>query len=62
MFLTQPNPFQGNCDPWLASTPHSSGMIVCMCDGHVRTFSPSMSPTIWWYLNTPAGGEVLPND
>jgi prepilin-type N-terminal cleavage/methylation domain-containing protein/prepilin-type processing-associated H-X9-DG protein len=62
MFLTRPNPFQGNCDPWQVSTPHSGGMIVCMCDGSVRSVSPGISPTTWWYVNTPGGGEVVPSD
>jgi prepilin-type processing-associated H-X9-DG protein len=59
MFLTRPSP--GNCDPGLGSTAHSSGMMVCMCDGSVRSVSPSIGPTIWWYINTPAGGEVVPD-
>jgi prepilin-type N-terminal cleavage/methylation domain-containing protein len=62
MFQVQPNPFQGNCDPTNVSTPHSSGMMVGLCDGSVRSLSGSISPTTWWYANTPAGGEVLPDD
>jgi prepilin-type N-terminal cleavage/methylation domain-containing protein len=62
MFLRQPTPFQGNCDPTLFSTPHPGGMVVSLCDGSVRTVSASISPTTWWYVNTPAGGEVLGND
>jgi hypothetical protein len=37
-------------------------MMVCMCDGSVRFVSSSISPRTWWYVNTPAGGEVLPTD
>jgi prepilin-type N-terminal cleavage/methylation domain-containing protein/prepilin-type processing-associated H-X9-DG protein len=62
MFQVRPNPFQGNCDPTFASTPHTGGMTVSMCDGSVRTLSGSISPTVWWYLNTPAGGEVITGD
>jgi hypothetical protein len=62
MFQVQPNPFQGNCDPNLAATPHASGMIISLCDGSVRTLSASVSPITWWYLSTPAGGEVLPSN
>jgi hypothetical protein len=62
MFEVRPNPFQGNCDPTFASTPHTAGMTVGMCDGSTRTLSGSISPTVWWYLNTPAGGEVLTAD
>jgi prepilin-type N-terminal cleavage/methylation domain-containing protein/prepilin-type processing-associated H-X9-DG protein len=62
MFLRQPTPFRGNCDPNFASTPHGSGMVVSLCDGHVRIVSASISPRTWWYLNTPAGGDVPGND
>jgi hypothetical protein len=62
MFQVQPTPFQGNCIPWLGSTSHAAGMVIALCDGSVRTLSASVSPTTWWYLNTPAGGEVLGND
>jgi hypothetical protein len=62
MFLLRPNPFQGNCDPTFASTPHTAGMTVGLCDGSAHTLSGSISPTVWWYLNTPAGGEVITGD
>jgi prepilin-type processing-associated H-X9-DG protein len=62
MFLVRPNPFQGKCDPGFASTPHSGGMTVGMCDGSARTLSGSISPTVWWYLNTPDGHEVIIGD
>jgi prepilin-type N-terminal cleavage/methylation domain-containing protein len=62
MFQVRPSPFQGNCDPNLGSTPHSSGMMIRLCDGSVRSLSVGVSPTTWWYLNTPRGGEVVPGD
>jgi prepilin-type N-terminal cleavage/methylation domain-containing protein len=62
MFLTRPTPYQGNCDPTLASTGHTGGIVVGMVDGSVRLVSSSISPTTWWYALTPAGGEILPND
>jgi prepilin-type N-terminal cleavage/methylation domain-containing protein len=62
MFLRRPTPYQGNCDPNYFSTPHVGGMVIGLCDGSVRTVSASISSTTWWYLNTPAGNEVLPND
>jgi prepilin-type N-terminal cleavage/methylation domain-containing protein/prepilin-type processing-associated H-X9-DG protein len=61
-FQTQPRPYNGNCDPTLASTPHSGGMQVAMADGSVRTLSSSITMYTWWYLCTPSGGEVLPAD
>jgi hypothetical protein len=62
MFLTQPTPFLGNCDPTLASTGHTRGMMVGLVDGSVCFVASSISPTTWWYALTPAGGEILPND
>jgi prepilin-type processing-associated H-X9-DG protein len=62
MFQVQPSPFNGNCDPGLASTPHPGGMMIGLCDGSVRCVSAGVDPTIWWHLNTPKGGEVLPDD
>src|SRR5262245_37502857 len=61
-FQVQPTPFDGNCDPRLAATPHASGMPVCLADGSVRTLAPSMSGTTWWAAVTPTGGEVLNPD
>jgi prepilin-type N-terminal cleavage/methylation domain-containing protein len=60
-FQTQPTPFKGNCDPTLASTPHSV-MMVGMCDGSVHGVSPSVSGNSWWAACTPNGREVLPSD
>jgi prepilin-type N-terminal cleavage/methylation domain-containing protein len=59
-FQLQPRPYLGNCDPTLASTPHSSGIHAGMADGSVRFFSAGLSPYVWWYLCTPAGGETIP--
>lgn len=61
-FQRQPMPFQGNCDPTLASTPHPTGIHAGMADGSVRFLSASVSPYTWWYLCTPAGGETIPPD
>jgi prepilin-type N-terminal cleavage/methylation domain-containing protein len=60
MFQVLPN--LGNCDPNLASTAHTGGMMVGLVDGSVRCLPSSTRPTTWWYAFTPAGGEVLPND
>lgn len=61
-FQRQPTPFRGNCDPTLASTPHSGGIHSGMADGSVRFLSASISPYTWWYLCTPAGGETISSD
>ena len=61
-FQVQPAPFNGNCDPTLASTPHAGGIHVCMGDGSARYLSAAVSPYTWWYLCTPAGGETIPAD
>jgi prepilin-type N-terminal cleavage/methylation domain-containing protein len=62
MFQVQPTPFNGNCDPGNASTPHSSGMTIGLCDGSVRRLSATVDPATWWYLNTPRGGEAISGD
>lgn len=61
-FQTRPNPFNGNCDPTLASSPHVGGIQTCMADGSVRFVSSSITNFTWWYLTTPRGGEVIPGD
>ncbi len=61
-FQVQPNPYRGNCDPTLASSPHAGGIQVGMVDGSVRFLSASISGQTWWALCTPAGGEVLGSD
>lgn len=55
-------PRQGECSPFLAQTPHRSGMIVAMMDGTVRTLAPSMSHTTYWAAVSPNGGENLGPD
>ncbi|MDY3558984.1 DUF1559 domain-containing protein [Gemmata sp. JC673] len=55
----QAAPRSGHCDPALAQTPHQSGMLATMADGSVRTISPSVSPTAYWAMITPAGGEIV---
>jgi prepilin-type N-terminal cleavage/methylation domain-containing protein len=65
--VTKPVPFQaapqsGTCDFTLAQTPHTSGMMVALGDGSVRSISPSISQLTFWSAVTPAGGEVLGSD
>ncbi len=61
-FQVSPRPARTNCDPRLAQTPHSGGMLAAIADGSVRTLSPGMSPTTYWGAVTPASGEVLDLD
>jgi type II secretory pathway pseudopilin PulG len=61
-FQVRPQPFNGNCDPTMASSPHASGIHACMADGSVRHLSAAMTMYAWWFLCTPKGGEVIPFD
>ncbi len=61
-FLVRPSPSRGNCDPTLASSPHTGGINVGMLDGGVRFLSAGISGKTWWEACTPAGGEVLGPD
>ncbi len=61
-FQSRPDPYNGNCDPTLAASPHPSGIHLALADGSVRTLSDSVSTFTWWYLQTPRGGEVIPAD
>jgi prepilin-type N-terminal cleavage/methylation domain-containing protein len=61
-FVTQPNPYLGNCDPTRASTGHAGGMNSGLADGSVRSLSSSISGTTWWAAVTPNGNEPLAND
>jgi len=61
-FQVQPNPYQGNCDPYRASSPHPDVITTLLCDASVRNVSSGISPTTWWWACTPSGGEVLPSD
>ncbi|OWK41740.1 DUF1559 domain-containing protein [Fimbriiglobus ruber] len=50
------------CDPRLASSPRSAGILTGLGDGSVRFLSASTTPTTWWYACTPDQGEVLGSD
>jgi prepilin-type processing-associated H-X9-DG protein len=51
-----------SCHDGLAQTPHASGMLAAMCDGHVRTLAPGMSETTYWAAVTPAANDSLGAD
>ncbi len=61
-FLVQPRPYNGGCDPTLASSPHPNGIAVGLADGSVRHLSAGITLYTWWYLCTPSGGEVISPD
>jgi prepilin-type N-terminal cleavage/methylation domain-containing protein len=58
----QVQPTQNNCNHFLASTGHSSGMVVCMGDDSVRTLNPTMANITYWYACTPDAGDILGPD
>jgi prepilin-type N-terminal cleavage/methylation domain-containing protein/prepilin-type processing-associated H-X9-DG protein len=45
-----------------ASSRHSGGINVGMCDGSVRFIKATVSITTWWAVGTRAGGEVISAD
>jgi hypothetical protein len=48
-----------NCDPRLASSPRSAGILAGLGDGSVRLLAGTIDPNIWWALCTPDGGEAI---
>lgn len=49
------------CDARVASSGHTGGVNVGLCDGSVRFVAQSISPFTWWYALTPQGGDILGN-
>jgi Protein of unknown function (DUF1559) len=47
------------CDFTRASANHTGGMNVIFADASVHFLSGGLNPNVWWYLNTPAGGEIV---
>jgi prepilin-type N-terminal cleavage/methylation domain-containing protein len=62
LFQLQPTPYNGNCDPFRASSPHTGVIQALLGDGSVRMIAAGISPNTWWWACTPSGGEVLPSD
>ncbi len=58
-FQTQPTPYQTACNPLVASTPHTGGMVTALSDGSVRSLSPGLSGNTWWAAVTPDGNDQL---
>lgn len=57
----QVRPKLADCNPQLAQTPHSNGLLAATADGGVRIVYQGVSPSIYWGAVTPDGGEV-PSD
>ena len=55
----QVSPRPEDVDPSIPQTPHRVGLTVAMFDGSVRTISPSVPPSVFWAMVTPAGGEIV---
>jgi prepilin-type N-terminal cleavage/methylation domain-containing protein len=60
--MFQVTPTAAQCNRFLASTGHSSGMVVCMGDASVRSLSPSMTGTTYYAACTPAANDILGPD
>jgi type II secretory pathway pseudopilin PulG len=58
----QTRPSLSSCDPRVAQTGLSGGMIVGLGDGSARTLAPGISESTYWAAVTPAGGETLGSD
>lgn len=56
-FQVKPGLMESNA--MIPQTPHSSGMLVGMLDGSVRTIRSGINPSIFWGAVTPSSGEVL---
>jgi prepilin-type N-terminal cleavage/methylation domain-containing protein len=59
MFQINPAPFSRT--NLVAQGPHTAGLAVAMADGSSRILNPSLAPSTWWALCTPAKGD-LPGD
>src|SRR5262249_26334874 len=51
----------GGCDFYRATSMHPV-LNAIFADGSVHALSSSISPTVWWALCTPQGGETLPGN
>lgn len=58
----QVRPRARDCDPRIAQTPQSGGMLASIADGSVRILSAGMSEATYWAAVTPSRGEVLGDD
>ncbi len=56
-FAVKPEP--DNCDPYGAQATTVGGLLVALCDGSVRTLSPSISLTTYQAAGTPNSNDTL---
>jgi prepilin-type N-terminal cleavage/methylation domain-containing protein len=54
-------PFE-DADGMVLQATQRQGILVAMFDGHVRTYSPSVSESVFWCAVTPNWGEVNQED
>jgi prepilin-type N-terminal cleavage/methylation domain-containing protein len=59
IFQMQPPGNPAACVDWRASSPHAGGIVVALFDGSTRFVNNNVDPNTWWYIFTPAGGEIL---
>ena len=50
-------PFEGS-DGMVVQATQQQGLLVAMFDGHVKTFSPSVSEFVFWSAVTPSWGDI----
>ncbi|MFO0926649.1 MAG: DUF1559 domain-containing protein [Gemmataceae bacterium] len=61
MFQVGPQPYNtpAGCDNTRASSPHTGGIMVGLCDASVRSLTAGMNAQTWWSAVTRNGGESL---
>ena len=58
----RPNYKDASCDPYRASTPYLSGILVGLADGSARSVSSNIFPLTWFNANKPDDGKILGSD
>ncbi len=60
--LFQVKPTASACNPALAQTGHTGGILVCLGDASVRIVNTGVSGATWWAAFTPAASDLLAAD
>jgi prepilin-type N-terminal cleavage/methylation domain-containing protein/prepilin-type processing-associated H-X9-DG protein len=55
----QVRPPLDQCNPNVAQTGHSGGMVVSFLDGSVRTLRGDIERAVYWGVTTPDRGEII---
>jgi prepilin-type N-terminal cleavage/methylation domain-containing protein len=58
----QINPGAGLCDPRIAQSGHTGGIVVGLGDGSVRTVSTNVGQLTWILAGNPRDGQPMPGD